>query len=362
LRKEKHLEICTDPSRFAIEGGGAGFEAIRFIHEAMPEISASEVDPGVDFLGVRLPHPMFISCMTGGSRGGFEANRLLARTARALGIPVGLGSIRVLFREPALFDHFHVKPIAGDVPVLANIGAVQVRDLARERIFELLRRLEVQALVVHLNPGQELFQPDGDTDFRGLKEALFRLLEESPLPVIVKETGFGIRPGLARELLDAGAAYVDLAGSGGTNWVSVESYRREEDDREAAEELRDWGIPTALLVAASRELGGRVIASGGMRSGLDAAKAAALGAEMVGFALPVIRAVRAGGVDAVIRLFHSFETSFRAAMVLTGSKTIDELRRGTVWMEPAFSARVSAFREVESALHGISPAMKDLPR
>jgi isopentenyl-diphosphate delta-isomerase len=348
LRKEKHLEICTDPSRFAIEGGGAGFEGVRFIHEAMPEISASEVDPQVDFLGARLPHPLFISCMTGGSRGGFEANRQLAEAARELGIPVGLGSIRVLFREPSLFDHFHVKPIAGDAPVLANIGAVQVRDIDHERLFGLLRRLEVQALVVHLNPGQELFQPDGDMDFRGLKESLLRLLEMSPLPVIVKETGFGIRPGLARELLGAGAAYVDLAGSGGTNWVSVESYRREEDDRAAAQEMRDWGIPTALLLAASHGLDGRVIASGGIRCGLDAAKAVAIGAELVGLALPVIRAVKDGGVDGVIRLFHSLETSFRAAMVLTGSRNIGELRRGTVWMEPSFSARVTAFREAES--------------
>ncbi len=350
MRKEKHLEICTDPSRFAIEGGGAGFEGVRFIHEAMPEISASEVDPGVNFLGVRLPHPMFISCMTGGSAGGFEANRQLARAAGELGIPVGLGSIRVLFREPALFDHFHVKPITGDAPVLANIGAVQVRDVDHERLFELLRRLEVQALAVHLNPGQELFQPEGDTDFRGLKDALLRLLEASPLPVIVKETGFGIRPGLARELLSAGAAYVDLAGSGGTNWVSVESYRREEDDRAAAEEMRDWGISTALLLAASGGLDGRIIASGGIRSGLDAAKAMATGAALVGLALPVIRAVKDGGVDAVIRLFRSLETSFRAAMVLTGSRTIDELQRGTVWMEPSFSARVAAFRQAESAL------------
>jgi isopentenyl-diphosphate delta-isomerase type 2 len=263
---------------------------------------------------------------------------------------VGLGSIRVLFREPALFNHFHVKPIAGDAPVLANIGAVQVRDIDHDRLFDLLNRLEVQALVVHLNPGQELFQPDGDTDFRGLKEAIFRLVEKSPLPVIVKETGFGIRPGLARELLGAGVAYVDLAGSGGTNWVSVESYRREEDDREAADEMRDWGIPTALLLAASRGLDGRVIASGGIRSGLDSAKAVAIGAELVGVALPVIRAVKDGGVEAVIRLFHYLETSFRAVMVLTGSRTINELRRGTVWMEPSFSARVAAFREVESAM------------
>ena len=233
-RKEEHLTLCTDPSRYQVEGGGAGFEGVRFIHDAMPEIADDELDTSVEFLSRKIALPFFISCMTGGSEGGFRANKALAAAAQELGIPVGLGSIRILLRTPDLFPHFHLKPLAPDVPVIANIGAVQVRDGGMDELLALLEKLEVQALAVHLNPGQELFQPGGDRDFRGVKDALARLMERCPLPVIVKETGFGIMPCHVRELLKTGAAYVDLAGGGGTNWISVESYRLPEEEHAAA--------------------------------------------------------------------------------------------------------------------------------
>jgi isopentenyl-diphosphate delta-isomerase len=236
------------------------------------------------------------------------------------------------------------------VPVLANLGAQQVRDRPRAEIFEWLRRLEVQALVVHLNPGQELFQPEGDRDFRGLKGAIARLCEHSPVPVIVKETGFGILPSLVRELLDGGAAYVDLAGAGGTNWIRVEAYRLDGPERAAAEEFSDWGLPTAVLLGALRgaeRVLGRVLASGGLRSGLDAAKAVALGAELAGMALPFIREVCAGGAEAVVGLVRRLELSFRSAMLLTGSRTLPELRRGVLWVEPGFTSAVEALRAAD---------------
>jgi isopentenyl-diphosphate delta-isomerase type 2 len=312
-------------------------------------MSDAEVDTSTEFLGSRIPFPFFISCMTGGSEGGYRANRALASAARELGIPIGLGSIRVLLRSPELEEQFRIKRLAGGAPVLANIGAVQVRDGDGRELVELVRRLEAQALVVHLNPGQELFQPDGDRDFRGLKAALARVCELSPVPVIVKETGFGIRPGLVRELLEAGAAYVDLAGSGGTNWISVESYRLGEEEKGAADEFADWGIPTALLLAASASLRGRVIASGGIRTGMDAAKAIAMGAELAGLALPVIRAMSSAGVEGVVGLFRRLERTLRAVMLLTSSRTLADLRRGTVWLEPSFAAAVDAFARAESA-------------
>jgi len=282
--------------------------------------------------------------MTGGSEGGFRVNRELAAAAQELGIPVGLGSLRVLLEQPDLFPHFHVKRLAPDVPVLANISAVQVRDGDRPALLALVQRLEAHALVVHLNAGQELFQPEGDRDFRGLKEAIARLCEASPLPVIVKETGFGIGPALVQELLRAGAAYVDLAGSGGTNWIAVESYRLPAEDRRAAEEFRDWGVPTAVLLAACRSGRDRLLASGGIRSGLDAAKAVAMGAVMAGLALPVVRAVTSGGSAAVVKLFRRMQRTLRTAMLLTGSRTLADLRRGTVWMEPSLAASVESFR------------------
>ncbi len=284
--------------------------------------------------------------MTGGSEAGLEVNRELAKAAQATGLPVGLGSFRVLFEHPELDGQFRLKSLAPDVPVLANLGAVQVRDRPQAEVLEWLRRLEVQALVVHLNPGQELFQPEGDRDFRGLRQAVARLCEHSPVPVIVKETGFGILPSLVRELLDAGAAYVDLAGAGGTNWIRVEAYRLGGDERAAAEEFADWGLPTAVLLGALQGTE-RVLASGGLRGGLDAAKAVALGAHLAGMALPFIREVCAGGAEAVIRLVRRLETSFRSAMLLTGSRTLKDLRRGVLWAEPAFTSAVEALRAAD---------------
>lgn len=293
--------------------------------------------------------------MTGGSEGGFRANQELARAAQTLGIPVGIGSIRVVLENPQLFPHFNVKPLAPSVPLLANIGAVQLRDADRSSLYDLVKRLDAQALVVHANPGQELFQPEGDRDFRGLKDAIARACEESPVPVIVKETGFGIAPRHARELLDSGVAYVDLAGAGGTNWISVESYRLPEADRPAAEEFADWGIPTAVLLASFGAGQDRLIASGGIRRGVDAAKALALGAELAGFALPVIRQVVAGGAEAVVKMFRAMERVLRVAMLLTGSRDIAALRRGTTWLEPAFAGSVDAFSRLQTA----SGAMRD---
>ena len=301
----------------------------------------------MQFLGQRVSLPFFISCMTGGSEGGFRANRSLAAAAQQLGIPVGLGSIRVLLKNPSLFDHFHVKRIAPDVPVLANIGAVQLRDADQGELFALLSRLEVQALVIHLNPGQELVQPEGDRDFRGLREVIARTCDRCPLPVIVKETGFGIRAGSARELFEAGASYVDLAGAGGTNWMTVESYLLPAGERALAEEFIDWGIPTAVLLASFAGVTPGLLASGGIRNGVQAAKSLAMGAELAGFALPVIREVVRGGVEAVVALFGRLEKTLRTAMVLTGSRRISDLRRGITWQTPEFTAMVEAFTRAE---------------
>ena len=344
-RKKAHVDICTDAD-LRVEGGvDPGFRRLRFVHQALPELAADEIGTTVDFLNHRLSLPLFISCMTGGSAEGFAANRELARAAQQAGVPVGLGSIRVLFEVESVFPHFHIKPLAPDVPVLANLGAVQVRDIPHDRISEELRRLEVQALVVHLNPGQELFQPDGDRDFRGLLPAIGRLCEACRLPVIVKETGFGINPVLAAHLLDLGVAYVDVAGAGGTNWVAVEAYRLDGAGYAAARELDDWGLPTAVLLDALREHPGRILASGGLRSGLDLAKALALGAELGGLALPFIRAVKEGGAEAALAVIDTLARALRAVMLLTGSREVADLRRAPLLRDSVFAHAVAALRE-----------------
>ena len=351
FRKEKHLSICADASRFSVEGGFTGFDSVHFIHDALPEIAAEQVDLQTDFLGHTVAAPIFISCMTGGSERGFSANRELAKAAREKGYAVGMGSIRILFDHPELFDHFHLKALAPDVPVLANIGGVQIRDEEHGKLFELVKKLEVDSLVVHLNPGQELFQPEGDRDFRGIKDSIARLCEGSPVPLIVKETGFGIRPGLVSELLALGVRYVDLAGAGGTNWVTVEAYRLPEQERQEPEEFADWGIPTALILACLGRYQGQILASGGVRSGLDVAKSIALGAHAAGLALPLIREVLSGGAEAVVRYLDRLENTLRSVLVLTGSRTAAELRAGKFWLDPAFAASVAAFQTAEQKIN-----------
>jgi len=345
IRKKKHIEICVDAPAYAVEAGpSAGFDGVSFVHQALPDLDADSIDTRVRFLDHEVALPLFISCMTGGSAEGFAANTNLARAAQEARVPVGLGSIRILLDEPSLFEHFHVKPLAPDVPVLANIGAVQARDIPHATVFEMLRRLEVQALAVHLNAGQELFQPDGDRDFRGLEPAIGRLCEGSPVPVIVKETGFGINPVLARRLLDLGVRYVDVAGAGGTNWVAVESYRLPESRFVGARSFDQWGLPTALLLDALADRRGRILASGGVRSGVDVAKSLALGAELAGLALPFIRAVVRDGVEGAVALIDELSRVLKAAMVLSGCADVAELRRAPLLRSQQFVQAVEALR------------------
>ena len=362
-RKAKHLQICVEPERYPVESGSGRFNGVGFVHRALPELDAGAVDASLEFLGHRIALPILISCMTGGSEGSGPVNRALAEAAQAARIPVGTGSIRILFSQSELFDQFRLKALAPDVPVIANLGAVQLRELGRDRVIETVKRLEVQALALHLNAGQELFQPDGDRDFRGLKEAIAGLCEVSPMPIIVKETGFGISPADVDSLLDLGVSYVDLAAAGGTNWVLVESYRIPEEEAAVAREFEGWGLPTALLLlalskrrsGARRSAGGdppgsRIIASGGLRSGLDIAKAVALGADLGALALPFARAAHAGGAEGALRLVRSLELSLKAAMTMTGSADLSALRAAPLLIDPALADAAEELLRAEDHL------------
>ena len=345
-RKKRHLEICLDEKQYAVEYGSAWFEHLTLIHTALPELSTEDIDTRTTFLGHEVSLPLFISSMTGGSAEGYRANKDLARAAQEAGIPVGMGSIRILFRKPEVFEHFHLKKYAPDVPVIANLSAVQLRDLPVDEVRELLKRLEVQGLVLHLNPGQELFQADGDRDFRGLYDTIARYIDISPVPILVKETGFGIRPAATNALLSLGVDYVNVAGSGGTNWVSVESYRYD-DWGTAPEDFSGWGLPTALLLDATHTTSGRVLASGGIRTGLDVAKAAALGAALSGLALPFIRAVFDNGVDGVLAKIAEIRKSLETAMILTESRDVPALQGAPLLRSLEFTHRVEQLTRIE---------------
>jgi len=357
-RKERHLSICVDPARFRVETkeGGAGFDRLRLAHRSLPELSFDDIDTSVEFLGRRLAMPLLVSCMTGGSSGGSRVNRGLAQAAADAGLAFGLGSFRSLLRDRARIADFQVKAILGDLPLLANIGAVALRDAGAAAVLELSKSVEADALVVHLNPGQELFQPGGDRDFRGLREAIARLVESAKLPIIVKETGFGIAPDEVRDLLGLGVAWVDLAGAGGTNWAAVEAYRLDEGPlREAAADFDDWGWPSALLLAGLSDCGRRsgpsglpLIASGGLRSGLDVAKAIALGAGLAAMALPIVRALESGGKVGVAAFLERIALGLRAAMLLSGSRDLAALRRGILGFDPDFAARAASLAGLDA--------------
>ena len=357
-RKEHHLDICTDDERYPDPAaGGTSLDQVRLVHRALPELDFAAVDTAQPFLRARLRLPLLISCMTGGSGRGRSANRSLAEAAQRTGIAVGVGSIRPLLRDPDTFADFHVKPHAPDVPVLANLGAVQLRDLGAAALRPLLERLEVQGLVIHLNAGQELFQPGGDRDFRGLLEAIAGAVAGCGVPVLVKETGFGIGPAEVRLLLGYGVRYVDVAGAGGTNWIAVEGERLAAPERQSARAFDDWGLPTGVLLAAlGGQDAGRVIASGGLRHGVHLAKALALGAGLGAMALPFIRAVMAGGVDAVLALIGRIEHELRTAMTLCGAPTLTALRRSPVMQPASFRHQVAELRRAALSAHAPAAA------
>jgi len=343
-RKRKHLEICLDKD-LPIEGKSAGFEDFQFTHRALPEVNADKVSLSTHLFGQEIAMPLFISSMTGGSAEGFKANKELARAANEAGIPVGMGSIRILFEEESVFPHFHLKAIARDVPVFANLGFVQIRDLDHNRIIEMLKRLEVQGIAVHLNPAQELFQPDGDRDFSGITEALGRFMAQCPVPVMVKETGMGIGPREVRRLKELGAYYVNIAGSGGTNWASVEAFRGDSLYREAALEFQEWGFKTAhVLYALNRQVSG-VLASGGIRNGMDVAKSLALGAEAAGMALPFIRAVQEKGSQGVLEIIEKVKKVLEAVCVLSGVTHPSQLGEDHLFPSSGVKGIVEAWKD-----------------
>lgn len=342
-RKGRHLSVCIEPNA-PIESAHTFFEEVRLVHHALPEVDVQEINTTTEFLGHQLKYPFFVSCMTGGSEAGARVNRHLVQAAQVMGIPVGLGSMRVLLREPELWHHFHMKPLAPDVPVWANLSAAQLRELNLTDLVTCLQRLEVQALVLHCNAGQEQFQLRGDRCFAGVLEDIQRICECSPIPVLVKETGFGLRVEEVHRLVQCGVAAVDVAGAGGTNWVLVESQCQPSVNPEVARSFANWGNPTPLILAALFQSPLPVLASGGIRSGVDIAKSLALGAELAGLALPFVQVDHQDGLEGVLAYMDTLIQSLRTAMLLTGSRTIADLRQTGVVLSDSFLCLARQYR------------------
>jgi isopentenyl-diphosphate delta-isomerase len=328
-RKRSHLELC-EAEEVEYAGKTTLLEDVDLIHDALPELAVDEVDVSAELLGKRLRAPLLITGMTGGTDEASAINRDLAQVADEHGIAFGLGSQRAMQRTPDLAYTFAVRAHAPTALVLANLGVVQAGALATAEVEGLVRAVGADALCVHLNPAQELIQPGGDRDFRGGLRTVSRLVRELPVPVVVKETGCGISRPVAERLRGAGVHTIDVSGAGGTSWVKVETLRADERARARGALFADWGIPTAAALLGVRGLGLEVLASGGVRTGLDVAKAIALGARAVGVALPVFRAYREGGRAAAGRFIEGLVDGLRTAMVLTGSRDLEALGRTPV--------------------------------
>jgi isopentenyl-diphosphate Delta-isomerase len=327
-RKAQHLRINIERD-VTSKGIASGFDDYRFAHRAMPEIDLAEVELSCRFLGRRLGAPVLISCMTGGTPEARRINRCLARAAQAHGFAMGLGSGRALLESPDSIATFDVRGDAPDVVLLANLGAVQLNKgygaAECRRLVELLR---ADALALHLNPLQEALQPEGDTCFGGLLARIADLCDRVDFPIVVKEVGWGIGAADVDALFGAGAAAVDVAGAGGTSWSEVERHRIGEPWRaRVAASFASWGIPTAQALIEARAIAPAriLIASGGIRDGLDVAKALALGADMAGIAGPFLRAADEGDESADSFAREIVET-LRIAMFCVGARTPAALR------------------------------------
>ena len=358
-RKNDHINICCDEA-LPVEGASTYLEHVSFLHHSLPEIDYNTISTSTSFLAHELRAPFMISCMTGGSAEGYTVNKLLAMAAEREGLAVGTGSLRILMRKPEVMEHFHLKKLAPSVPVVGNLGAVQLPEFfdnnaaALKQFLNILDDLELDALAVHLNPGQEIFQQNGDRNFSGLLELIGRLCDISRLPIIVKETGAGITPWEAEQLFRAGVKYVDVAGSGGTNWIAVEAMRGQQDDLPSGD-FQHWGIPSALALSAivSRcrkfipEDGG-IIASGGLRDAADFSKAIALGADIAASALPFIRLARKTGLEGCIQYIQKLKLNFRRHMLLSSSPDIPALQHAPLLFSEQFNYRL---RELERAAY-----------
>ena len=326
-RKSRHLDVClADDVASRLD---AGWDAVRLRHEALPEIALADVDVTTAFLGLPLRAPLLISSMTGGTARAAEINRRLARGAEAAGIAFALGSGRAMLEDDTLRATFNVRAVAPDVVLFANLGAVQLNYGVRvDDARRLVGTLDANGLYLHLNPLQEAIQPGGDTNFRALEPKIAALCEALDVPVIAKSVGSGIAPSTAARLLRCGVAAIDVAGAGGTSWARVEGKRSGDAARERiAEAFGDWGYATPRATAAVRAALPTVplVASGGIRDGVQVAKALALGADLAGLALPFLRAADESDA-AVATLIDELVTALRIAVFASGSRTVADLR------------------------------------
>ena len=325
-RKSDHIRINLEED--VRSGLTSGLERYRFIHQALPELDLDQVDMSQELFGKHVKVPILISSMTGGTEDAAAINRTLASAAQEIGIAMGLGSQRAAIDHPELANTYQIRQVAPDILLFSNIGAVQLNY--RYGVAECQRAVdmvEADALILHLNALQEAVQPEGETLFGGLLNKIEKVCKELPVPVIAKEVGWGFSETDARRLADAGVAAIDVAGAGGTSWSQVEMHRaRDESKARLAAAFINWGIPTAEAILNVRRAAPqmRIIASGGLRSGVDIAKCLALGAVMGGMAGPFLKAA-ARSLDEVLLMIQEIRQEIQICMFATSAENLAAL-------------------------------------
>lgn len=328
-RKDDHIRINLEED-VQFPQLTTGLERWRFMHQAVPELKLDDVDTGTTLFGKTLASPLLISSMTGGTDRAQAINRILAEAAQEAAIALGLGSQRAMIEDPALAQTYDVRAIAPDILLFANLGAVQLNyGYGLDECRRAVEKVAADALILHFNALQEAVQPEGEGDFSGLLRKVEMICRDLPVPVIAKEVGWGFSPRAARQLADAGVAAIDVAGAGGTSWSEVEYHRAPTTQHaHVARAFADWGIPTADSILYVRDSAPDllIIASGGLRDGVDVAKCIALGAEIGGLAGPFLKAA-AHSLEAVHQLIWELTAQVRVAMFASGAADIAELKQ-----------------------------------
>lgn len=337
-RKADHLRLALDPEMEAL--GGSGFDRIHLPHEALPELDFSQVALGTPFFGFSAASPCFISSMTAGHANGEALNLTLARVASSRRWPMGLGSQRRELTDASARQEWkRLRRLAPNGYFLSNLGLSQLITNPMAKVLELVEALEAGALIIHTNPMQECLQPEGTPQFKGGLKALEKLCKASPVPVVLKETGCGFSRATLQKLTSVGLAAIDLSGYGGTHWGRIEGGRApaESAQKIAALTFRAWGESTTASLEHAQSLGKKlkkteIWASGGLRSGLDGAKAIAMGARKVGFAKPALEAALLGEA-ALDSWISRIEFEMKVALFCSGCATPEALRKGNRWQK-----------------------------
>ncbi len=327
-RKSEHLRVCIEED-VEFQQLTNGLEKYRFTHCCLPELDRSDIELGTTFLGKSLKAPILISSMTGGTELAHLVNTRLATVAQRYGLAMGVGSQRIALEQPELAPTFAVRSLAPDILLLANLGAVQLNyGCGLEDCLKLVELLEADALILHLNPLQEWVQSGGDSNFKGLLAKIQQICAQLPVPVIAKEVGNGVSAVMAKQLIEAGVAAIDVAGAGGTSWAKVESQRAKDNrQRHLGQVFADWGLPTAECITAIRSMNSTIplIASGGLKNGLDLAKSIALGADLGGLARPfLVAAIESeAAVDELVKFLIA---ELEIVLFCTGNPNLSALK------------------------------------